>query len=668
MQFLRFPSDDHLWAVKWCDKHRQMHEISRSPSVEVLLQQIPSRDLPSLRRMPQQDVGQFLARDRDVPSVFRTVLLDASSLPAIRLGQVYQSGRRVGDLASSTVMLNMPGGEDLMREVLLGDNLEKPDGWADKYNFRLLNPSQYDLPPRAYDGSRCIVRRIRQQGADVDVVIPRTLIEQVFYFPDSYMVNVAAKGDWEAQKNALIVFKTLDNGLETAICAETGAWKVVVRTHVLDRYAEMMALFAHSSYAQQSANLIHTRALQERGLDRYAPWHASGRIPWDPELGPFRLQLRGFMLKSNRMKGSGTFLATHVAGWTLPEYVPYIEAERENSGLKSQQGTEDRNRSRGGRSERRGNSEREIQSGVDADPSQGNEGFDTTATAWLEEPRIRTQAKLSHISPTGEPTQQQDDPNQSNQGSTGQDSGQYGNPGKVAIRAVRHPSAASFGRILKALEDLKEEKFISDFLIYGPKEAAQREERGEASCWNFLSDKVRKAETGKLPTRGWFIVNPRDGSPRPRAALVLHIVMGKNVLYWIEIERRDSEAGMRSPILANIPESRADSLIDWTLLQISENEGRNLAAIVRSAVGDQSAPASAAVFQHAYAYERAKPESNGTADAGADANPPSAEGSPTSQVADGAEPALGASEQKRVKGLNLDGVKRVLLRAVTNRN
>jgi hypothetical protein len=666
MQFLRFPADDHLWVVKWYDKHRQMHELSRSASVEVLLQRLPGLDAKSVRGMSQVDVGQLLAKDKDSPPVFRTELLDASSLPAIRIGHVYQSGRRVGDLPSTTLTLNMPGGEGLMKEVLLGDNLEKPAGWADKYNFRLLNPSQYELPFRAYDGSRCIVRRVRHKGTDLDIVIPRTLIEQSFYYPDSYMVNVAGKGDWDAQKDALIVFRKLDNGLETAICRETGTWKVVVRTHVLKMHAPMMAFFAHSPYAQESANLIHTLALKERGLNRFAPWHASGRIPWDPELGPFRMKLRGFLLKGNRMKGSETFLATHIAGWTLPERTPDIEDERENSGHESTNGTQDPGRSRGGRSERRGNSQHQIQSGVDADPNKGFQGFDTSAIEWLEEPRVRTQTKSSHISPTGEPKSGSDDGDESSQGSTGPNSGQTNNPGKVTVRSIVHPGAASFARIEKALKDLEEEKFITSFTIFGPVDASQRQERGEASCWNFLPNELRKGESrsGRLPTRGWFIVDPRV-RPRPRAALVLRIVMGEHILYWTEIELRSSEAGMRSPILANIHDSLADSIIDGMLRNISEKEGRNLASIARYAVADQPPPANATLFQHAYVYEHqptvsAPSAASDVADKAASA---SVSTEPCATAAKHTKRASKKGKGKVITGLNLGAVKRVLLRA-----
>lgn len=614
--------------------------------------------------MSSWDVGQILAKEKDAPAVFRTALLDASSLPAIRLGHVYQSGQRVGDLPSSTLTLNMPGGESLLREVLLGDNLEKPPGWADKYNFRLLNPSQYELPSRVYDGSRCIVRRVHHNGTDIDIVIPRTLIEQSFYYPDSYMVNVAAQGDWDAQKDDLIVFKKLDNGLETVICPETGAWKVVVRTHVLKMHAPMMAFFAHSPYAQQSVNLIHTLALKERGLDRFAPWHASGRIPWDPELGRFRMRLRGFHLKSNRMKGSETFLATHIAGWTLPEHTPDIEDERENSGHQSTNGTQDPRRSRGGKSERRGNSQHQIQSGVDADPNKGFVGFDTSAIEWLEEPRVRTQTKSSHISPTGEPTRGSDDGNQSGQGSTGPNSGQADTPGKVAVRSVLHPGAASFARIEKALEDLKAEKFISSFRVFGPTDSSQRQERGEGSCWNFLPDELRKGEnpSGRLPMRGWFVVDPRV-RPRPRAALVLRIVMGDDVLYWTEIERRSSEA-LRSPILANIPDSLADLTIDKMLQSISEQEGRNLAGITRGAVAGQPPPANAALFQHAYVYEdRPSARAPATATVTAGTTPTTNPIEPGAKATAQTRRATRKGEDKVITGLNLGAVKRVLLRA-----
>lgn len=663
MQFLRFPTDDHLWAVKWCDRYRQMHELSRSSSVEVLLQQIPGRDVAALRGMSEQDVGQILGRDKKATAEFRTALLDASSLPAIRVGQVYQSGRRVGDLRSSTLTLDMPGGEDLMRAISLGDNLEKPPGWADKYNFRLLNPSQYELPYRTYDMSRCVVRTVEHRGAKVDVVIPRMLIEQTFYYPDSRMINIAAKGDWDAQKDELLFLKPLQNGLETAICPETGAWKVVVRTHILDTHAPSLAIFAHSEYAQHSVNLIHSHALLERRSDRFAPWHASGRIPWDPKLGPFRLKLRGLMLKSNRMKGSETFLVTHIAGWTLPANVPIILAERENSGLKSQQGTEDPNRNRGGRSESRGNNEREIESGLDANPQLGNEGFDTTAIEWLEEPRVFTQEKKSHISPTGEPTTGgSQDTEQSGEASTSDDSSAEGNPGKANLRTINHPPTLSFAQLIDALNRLKAEGFISAHSLFSPKHAPQREVRGVGDCWNFLPDKLANGEnrSGKLPRRGWVILRPLEGRPIPRAALVLHIAMGSSDIYWVEIERRTPHDGMRSPILANIPASRADTIIGTMLLDIAQNEGRRLPSIARKAVADQGAPASSAVFKHAYTYKKVNPKSSNDAKR-SDEQAASDSAAATSQpVESGTPPPTAETPKREVEGLNIEAIKRVL--------
>ncbi|MDI9271788.1 hypothetical protein [Stenotrophomonas sp. PFBMAA-4] len=665
MKFLGFPTDDHLWAVKWCDKHRQMHEKSRSSSVEILLQQIPARDAQMLRRMSESEVGQFLARDKNVAAQFRTALLDAGSLPAIRVGQVYQSGRRVGDLRTSTLMLDMPGGEQLMREISLGDNLVKPPGWAEKYNFRLLNPSQYELPYRTYDMSRCVVRRIEHGGAEVDVVIPRMLIEQTFYYPDSRMIHIAAKGDWDVQKDELLYLKPMTNGLETAICAETGAWKVVVRTHILDMHAPGLAIFAHSPYAQHSVNLIYSNALLERGSDRFAPWHASGRIPWDPELGPFRLRLRGLMLKSNRMKGTETFLVTHIAGWTLPAHVPTILAERENSGLKSQDGTEDPNRNRGGRSEGRGNNQRDIESGVDANPQFGNEGFDTTAIEWLEEPRVETQKKKSHISPTGEPTTGgSENPDQTQEASTGDDGGQEGNPGKATVRAITHPPSASFSRLLEALNKLKAEGFISAHSLFSPNDPAQREVRGVGDCWNFLSDEVANGEnmSGKLPRRGWVILRPGEGRPLPRAALVVHIAMGSSDIYWVEIERRTAHDGMRSPILANIPASRAESIIGEMLLKIAESEGRGLPAIARRAVADQSSPANSAVFKHAYTYKKSPPMSPTEAK---QADESAASDAAASQSAEGDSPVQKEQPPARiVEGLNIEAMKRVLRLAI----
>lgn len=648
MRFLNFPDRNDLWVVKWYDKRQQMHELSGSPSIEVLLQRIDIQDSKALRRMTHAEVGAFLARQPYSQSgTFRIARLDESSMPAIRNGQVYRGGRQVGDLPSSVITLNMPGGERLMREVTLGEELHpRPKEWT--YNYRLLNPSQYELL-RDYDGSRCIVRTIKHRDRDVDVVIPRSLIEQVFYFPDSVIIRAAGKGGWDQYEDQLVVRKRLENGLETGICPDTGAWKVVLRTEVRDQHAIMMALFSHSPYARERANQISSRALAERRLDRHAAWNASGQIPWDPAFGSYMLRLRGFMLSSVPRKGSDTFLASHIAGMTAPEHLPVVRNERENSNREGQNGHIDRERSRGGKSEKRGDPNRNIVPGRDPNPHEGNEGFDTTATSWLIQPRMWKQEKDSHISLEIPPAQPNLNPNQANEASSGPSSGQAGNPGKASMHAPPTPAVAAFVHLEDALQLLLEEGFIEHFAFVEPPYVAQREDRGGLGCWNFLSHEVREnaQRSGHLPGRGWSILNPRDWPRRPRAALVLRIELRSTVVHWIEIERRHYETGMRSPVLANLPENLADSFIDHTLHQISENEGIDLAGVLRNVVEPFGAPVRAALYQHSYRTEKVSVASAST---------------PTPEES---KRDLGPSPSERMSnilGMKLDSIKAILLR------
>lgn len=648
MRFLKFPDGQDLWVVKWYDKRQQMHELSGSPSMEILLQRIDHQDPKVLRKMTHAEVGAFLARQPySQAGTFRLARLDESSIPAIRNGQVYRAGRRVGDLPSSIITLDMPGGERLMREVFLGEELHpRPKDWT--YNYRLLNPSQYELL-RDYDGSRCIVRTVNYQGRDVDVVIPRSLIEQVFYFPDSVIIRAAAKGGWDQYEHELVSYKKLSNGLETGICPDTGAWKVLLRTEVRDQHALMMALFTHSPYARQRANQISSNALVERKQDRHAAWSASGQIPWDPAFGPYLLRLRGFMLSTVPRKGSDTFLATHVAGMTAPEHLPVVRHERENSNREGAIGDVDWERPRGGRSQQRGDPNRNIASGKNSNPQVGNEGFDTTATSWLLEPRMWKQEKDRHTSLEAPPNPQNPDPNQSDETSTGPSSGRVDNPGKASMHSLMAPAVASFVHLEDAMHELLEEGFIKNFSFIEPPYFAQREDRGGLSCWNFLTHELREnaQRLGHLPRRGWSILNPRESPRRARAALVVRIELPSTVIHWIEIERRTYETGMRSPVLANLPESLADSFIDHTLHQISENEGVDLAGALQGMVEPFGPPLCATLYQHSYRTEKI---------------PAASEGPSASEELSSAPESKTSKPIINVLGIKLDSIKTALRR------
>ncbi|MCS4230424.1 hypothetical protein M2410_001148 [Stenotrophomonas chelatiphaga] len=198
------------------------------------------------------------------------------------------------------------------------------------------------------------------------------------------------------------MLKKLGNGLETCICSETGSWKIVLRTEVRDQYALMMALFTHSPYATREANLIASNAAIERQQNRFALWNAPGKVPWDPDFGAYVLWLRGFMLSESARKGSDTFLVTHITGMRVPAKLPVVRHERENSGRDSDACEVPGEDTRGGLSEKLGDPNRGIKSGREANPEEGNKGFDTTATSWLIPPRMWKQEGEPHL--TGRPS------------------------------------------------------------------------------------------------------------------------------------------------------------------------------------------------------------------------------------------------------------------------
>lgn len=604
MRFLDFPEGDDFWLVKWYDRYTQSHALSRSPSFQVLLERIPINSARELGLLDRLSIGSHLAR-QDTDGGFRTVRVLTGSLPLIRIGQVYRRKTRAGNLPTTELALDMPGGENLFSEVELGHELEKPAKWDKPY--RLLNPSQYGLPKRSYDGSRCIVRRIAMPGYEMDVVIPRILIEQTFYFPDTLMANAAATGSWSSYREQLILDKRLNTGLETGICPQTGNWKVLLRTRVRDRYAPLMALFAHSEYAARSAESIYAQATVERGSGRFNPWHASGQIPFDPDLGSYKLRLRGINLRSVGLKGAETFLATHISGISLPERMPMVEWERENSGRDSNNGHRSPDAPRGGRSQGRGTPNRPLKSTVDPDPHQGDEGFDGVSIGWIDPPRCRKQEKTSHTVHEGE-RRRPSRAAQSSEASTGADSGQKGNPGKASGHTPLLPPSNAFRELERCLNQLVDRGVISQWFVVDPGDDARREGREGLDCWNFLPDELRKNEQKerRLPRRGWYILNPRNDTPRARAGLVVEIEMNERVVHWIEIERREAERGMRSPVLVDVPEHLSDWAIDTALGQISAAAGTGLRRLVERVAQSVGMGVSGRLYEHQYEGARVK--------------------------------------------------------------
>ena len=334
MEFLEFPEGDAFWCIKWIDGYRQAHGASRTTSVEILFQDLRISSRSEMNRFVDSEVATFLRRPYEGNPIYRRGRVHVGTLPALRIGQVFQSKTLVGTLPFKLETITLAKGDASGKSVTCAEQLEPPDGWTT--SFRVLNPAQYDLP-NDFGRSRCwLYRDESNKRIPVDIVVPRMLIEQTFYFPLTSIANAFTRGAWSQIKHELICFEDMVSGLKTQIDPITGEWHVILQTKVTDPFAPLMALFQFDDDASRFANTLYAMALIDRG-NRHAPWYASGLIPLPAEEPPLRMKLCGYWLADIVRKGSRTFLATHIAGYDWPAAFPVIGWERVNSSAGSNQ-------------------------------------------------------------------------------------------------------------------------------------------------------------------------------------------------------------------------------------------------------------------------------------------------------------------------------------------
>lgn len=610
MEFVEFPNGDAFWCIKWIDGYHQAHALSRSTSVEILFQELQVTSKYEVGRFRPDRVAAFLRRPRDSSPTYKRARVHVGTLPALRLGQVFQSKELIGTLPTQSQTISLAAGESSGQSVTCGEELPRPEGWTAP--FRVLNPVQFDLP-KDFSASRCWV--YRDERVPADIVIPRTLIEQTFYFPHTAMANAFSLGPWSKTKQELIFFGDLESGLKTQVDPVTREWQIILETKVPDPYAPLMALLHFDLHASRCAEALYSRALEDRGSNRHAPWYASGQIPLPAEHPALRMELRGYWLADVARKGSRTFLATHIAAYDWPAAFPMIAWERLNSGAGSPRPHEND----GPRpysissSTQRAPAGTQVSAQHDATQQYPALVIEGMNISHLRQPKTRKLKKASHKHYTA-PQRQSEDPSDDHCTSTGANSSQSEADRKALIESLLIPGEVHFAHLLTSLSELKANNMIEHYSIFGPSETPMRTDRRGIACWNFLDEVARKA--GHAPNRGWVTLNSKGcqggegrkdakaiDPPRiPRAALILEITLNGRVGYWIEIERRRNEAFM-SPLLLDIPPGNESLAIDHALQAIVLARGIGLRRTMPIVAADYP-PTVAACYQHAYEREK----------------------------------------------------------------
>lgn len=598
-----FPDDDAFWLVKWIDGYRLPHQGTASASTEVLLQRLSITSQATLNRLSKADVMALLARGSGVkpplgaPAEFfdPPTRVHVGTTPLLRIGQVFQRQRYVGELPQEQMLIELALVEESCKEVTIGQLLQSPEGWPSKYPYYLLYTSEYSGVQDRYRPSRCLV--YMDEATKTEVIIPRSVIFREFYLVDTELANAFTTGTWPECRSKLIHEGRMESGLETRIDSETGDWHIVVMTKVLRERAHILAVYRFDDYGEKCAESIYSKAYQDRGSETGNPWFASARIPFRADNDPLRLEVKGFQLHT-RSAGSGEdrkefkrmFLVTQIVSCSWPKYIPKIRDERFNSGEGSDSGRPvegDRPYS-GARSSRPGGADTRISSGADSNATKGAIDIPSAAMNWSNGQEFLKLEKSSHKEyPKGQP-------DAGSGGGSGDASTGRGSYSKEALEQARVNSLTRaqvdrFKLILDALKSLLADKAINGYTALHPADPRQFAHRGGYVCWSFLDASMRSV--AQWPRSGWRMIKRAKGRQGleslgvPRCALVLKIDLKSGVGYWIEIETRLAETGMLSCWITSLKDDEQRT-IERVIDAIAVAEGSNLRKVLPKILGD----------------------------------------------------------------------------------
>ncbi|WP_426683531.1 hypothetical protein ABFU84_02205 [Xanthomonas translucens pv. undulosa] len=607
-----FPKDDAYRLVKWVDKFTLPHLTTRSTSVTVRLQRLPFQRHSDLNRLTRESAAALLPMDRTDAgqAQYTSVAVHAGLLPHLAIGRVYQGQRLVGELPTRQATLTLADAELSCHEIKIGEELPAPAGWT--YPYKQLLSREFGGIQTEFGASRCLVF---VDASGIEYVIPRALIFQRFYAIQRELANAFTSGPWAQTRHRIVYEGQLKSGLETRIDPATGAWHVILQTHVDNDFARLAALLYFDDYAAARAESIYTGMLSDRRANVHAPWFASAQIPFRAEAKPLRLQVKGFMLppRLGRREGGGkpvvhkqSFLVTSILGSSWPSYTPPIKAGRLNSGDKGK----DQLPAQGDRPyanylhARPAGSELVTTSAMDASAAQGDAVTLEDTFSWLdgEEPEKLTKDRSqlygdSDLRPAPPPP---------DAASGGERTHQDGNAAPAHHKVLVRDPVNRFRYLLEAFEALQKAQDLRNYSVYQPAVPSQIAQCGGLTCWNLLDAAARR--TGRWPNAGWRMIERARGSGsertpgKPRCVLVVRAEHASHVGYWFEIETRLTEGGVLSPYFYDLGTDDQE-VIQHLIESIARAEGRNLRQAAKTAL-EAVGRGKAQCYRHHYCGEQ----------------------------------------------------------------
>lgn len=596
---LEMPDDTRFWVITWVDQVWLHHAGTGGCGLTVFLQELPVMRREEVAALDQAQIAAWLTNpEGESRGTIRfatiSVRVAIGMLPLLGIGTVIHRRDIIGSLPTVRARTVLTRSDDQRELSELRHALPTPTGWTSSAPYRRLLRYEYGTVSSQFARSRYLLH----SDGTTDYIIPRTEIFRRFYAPHSEMARAFTRDRWSVSEDDLVYKDQLASGLKTRRDPETGAWHIIVQTHVPDAFVRWVALLFFDDYARSCAEQLHAVARSDRASSMMDPWYCSARIPLRAsDKQPLTLQVRGWPLRTWQPRNSAArrqkFLVTDILSCTVPAYLPEICWERFNSGIAS-----DHERGQVERATRsfepatvEADPEISVTNAVDAHAGKTAASIEVDQSFWSNGPSMRKLRKESHLSYTGpcqHPPIEEPDP-----ASPGERTYRGDAVGEARIGLTERDHGDRFAHLCAVFEELVAQGVLRGMHIVAPTDVRLRLVRSALDCWNMFACAQRLSQR-PLRRCGIGILQRASGRgadatpARARSALILHLRGPLRDATWIEIETKSDQERFCSVLLVG-DATNDQALLVAAVAGIVAAEGRNLDERLQPVVDGRSA-------------------------------------------------------------------------------
>jgi hypothetical protein len=506
-----FPCDDALWWIRWVDYIRHNYQGTGSPSVDVLLSRLP---FDTTELTP----GQLRSLVNTAAPTVRVPVL-AGALPRLVRGTVFQNGFAVGELpfAKHSFIFDI---ESIPQKLLRVSDIlyPSPPCWPRSYPYRLLNVGEFPL--KGFLNSWCTVL----DDGTRQVILPQSEILRTLFAPHRLIALALLSGAWEETHTKLI------DVTMTRVVDETN-WQIALHRDISSRHSAVLANLILNPAGCAAANAIYANQLDRRNLS-----HLVVPLPFEAET--FQFEARCIQLRTNPEK----WLVVAITGvkWPGPNVqIDWFHPHKPESGeVKIASARKEPLTILRAADELNDDEEREVLSSQDPSAYARSAAIYCGGPVWSNAPTLRKLKRPISQEHDEVVTHQVDAP--PGQLSAGNSAGRGSKVGRAAYQSSPDVGTRDrYDALCAELNRMLDENLIDAWRPVEKNGAGRT--RGGRPLWLFPIF-VRVGDNKKsLP---WSYA---DGPhTRIRTALVCEIMVRGSCVYWVEIQMRDSERGMKS--------------------------------------------------------------------------------------------------------------------------